>query len=369
MLALEREEHAFARLVRGLVSRTGLMAEKVAAVALAARRRVTLVMTAGVSLFVTLDWSRFAAVGGRAAWPAAWPSARSAWRSARWRARSAPRRCWRSCSRCRSPSSRWCRRARWPTGLYDAIRVVSALFPFRAALDAVDAALNDAGGLGGALAHLAALVVGWSVRRARARASLARSAAIPRATFAAVLGHVPPRIRLDAEHTAIRPLAVDDATEFAAAVVANRAHTRRGSRSTPRRTTRAPGSWRRCGATSRLGARDGLRVRGAGPRRTATRSSGASRWATSCAARGATRRSATGSTAAAGGRGHATAAARADLRVRLRPRRPAPRAAGRDPAQRPLDPRRREGGLPARGPGAASTSTSPAAGRTTTSSR
>jgi hypothetical protein len=48
-------------------------------------------------------------------------------------------------------------------GLYDAIRVVSALFPFRASLDAADAALNDAGGLAGALAHLAALVVGWSV--------------------------------------------------------------------------------------------------------------------------------------------------------------------------------------------------------------
>jgi ribosomal-protein-alanine N-acetyltransferase len=40
-----------------------------------------------------------------------------------------------------------------------------------------------------------------------------------------VLGHVPPRIRLDAEHTAIRPLAVADASEFAAAVVANRSHT------------------------------------------------------------------------------------------------------------------------------------------------
>jgi ribosomal-protein-alanine N-acetyltransferase len=40
-----------------------------------------------------------------------------------------------------------------------------------------------------------------------------------------VLGHVPPRIRLDAELTAIRPLAVDDAVEFAAAVVANRSHT------------------------------------------------------------------------------------------------------------------------------------------------
>jgi ABC-2 type transport system permease protein len=51
------------------------------------------------------------------------------------------------------------------------IRVVSALFPFKASLEAADAALNDAGGLGGALAHLAALVVGWSVV---ARVALAR---------------------------------------------------------------------------------------------------------------------------------------------------------------------------------------------------
>ena len=42
--------------------------------------------------------------------------------------------------------------------LYDVIRAVSALFPFRPALQAVDAALNDAQpGLGPALAHLAVL--------------------------------------------------------------------------------------------------------------------------------------------------------------------------------------------------------------------
>ena len=40
-----------------------------------------------------------------------------------------------------------------------------------------------------------------------------------------MLGHVPPRIRLDGERTAIRPLAVGDAAEFAAAVIANRRHT------------------------------------------------------------------------------------------------------------------------------------------------
>jgi ribosomal-protein-alanine N-acetyltransferase len=40
-----------------------------------------------------------------------------------------------------------------------------------------------------------------------------------------VLGHVAPRIRLDGERTAIRPLGAHDVDEFAAAVAANRAHT------------------------------------------------------------------------------------------------------------------------------------------------
>jgi ABC-2 type transport system permease protein len=57
------------------------------------------------------------------------------------------------------------------SGLYDAIRVISALFPFKAALDAADAAINDSGGLGGPLAHLAALIVGWGVL---ARVAIAR---------------------------------------------------------------------------------------------------------------------------------------------------------------------------------------------------
>jgi ribosomal-protein-alanine N-acetyltransferase len=40
-----------------------------------------------------------------------------------------------------------------------------------------------------------------------------------------VIGHVPARIRLDAERTAIRPLGLRDVDEFAAAVVDNRHHT------------------------------------------------------------------------------------------------------------------------------------------------
>jgi ABC-2 type transport system permease protein len=47
-------------------------------------------------------------------------------------------------------------------GLYDLIRVISALFPFKPALQALDAALNDSGSLGTALLHLAALFVGFA---------------------------------------------------------------------------------------------------------------------------------------------------------------------------------------------------------------
>jgi ABC-type transport system involved in cytochrome c biogenesis permease component len=58
MLALERTEHAYSRLVRGLVTPTELLSEKVLLSAGAAAG-VTLVMAALVSLFVPLDWSRF----------------------------------------------------------------------------------------------------------------------------------------------------------------------------------------------------------------------------------------------------------------------------------------------------------------------
>jgi ABC-2 type transport system permease protein len=47
--------------------------------------------------------------------------------------------------------------------LYDVIRAVSAVFPFKPTLDALDAALNDAGDLGGPLLHLAALTAGFGI--------------------------------------------------------------------------------------------------------------------------------------------------------------------------------------------------------------
>nr|MDQ3320449.1 ABC transporter permease [Actinomycetota bacterium] len=57
-LALEREENAFRRLVRGLVSRTTLLAEKVG-LAAACSSVVALLMLCGLALFVELDWARF----------------------------------------------------------------------------------------------------------------------------------------------------------------------------------------------------------------------------------------------------------------------------------------------------------------------
>jgi ABC-2 type transport system permease protein len=58
MLAIEREEHVYSRLVRGLVSPAGLLSEKVALSA-ACAASVALVMAAGVSAFVHLEWARF----------------------------------------------------------------------------------------------------------------------------------------------------------------------------------------------------------------------------------------------------------------------------------------------------------------------
>ncbi|HEY2435901.1 MAG TPA: ABC transporter permease [Solirubrobacteraceae bacterium] len=71
MLALERSEHAYSRLVRGLVSPEGLLSEKIG-LAAGCAATVALVMAAAVSAFVHLDWGRFElwvvalAVGGLA---------------------------------------------------------------------------------------------------------------------------------------------------------------------------------------------------------------------------------------------------------------------------------------------------------------
>jgi len=58
LLALERSENAYSRLVRGLISPSALLSEKITLAGCAAAA-VTLLMSAFVSLFVHLEWSRF----------------------------------------------------------------------------------------------------------------------------------------------------------------------------------------------------------------------------------------------------------------------------------------------------------------------
>ena len=160
-LALEREENAFSRLVRGLVSRTGLLTEK-AGLAASCSVLVCLVMMAGLGLFVELDWGRFplwlaALTVGALAFAALGLAIGGLTRDVRAASLLAFMLCLPLAFLALVPSG-----AVAPA-LYDVIRAVSAVFPFKPTLDALDAALNDAGDLGGPLLHLAALTVGFGI--------------------------------------------------------------------------------------------------------------------------------------------------------------------------------------------------------------
>jgi ABC-type multidrug transport system permease subunit len=159
MLALEREENAFSRLVRGLVSRTGLLAEK-AGLAAVCSVAVCLLMMAGLGLFVELDWGRFplwlaALALGALAFAALGLAIGALTRDVRAASLLAFMLCLPLAFLALVPSG-----AVAPA-LYDVIRAVSAAFPFKPALDALDAALNDAGDIGGPLLHLAGLTLAF----------------------------------------------------------------------------------------------------------------------------------------------------------------------------------------------------------------
>jgi ABC-2 type transport system permease protein len=172
MLALEREEHAFGRLVRGLVSRSGLLGEKVA-LAAACALAVSLAMLCGIGIFVHLDWGRFglwlvALAGGAIGFAALGVAIGALAREVRAASLLAILLALPMAFLAFVPAGAVA------TGLYDLIRAVSALFPFRPALQAVDAAVNGAEpGLGQTLAHLAILAVAYL---ALARAALTRFA-------------------------------------------------------------------------------------------------------------------------------------------------------------------------------------------------
>jgi ABC-type multidrug transport system permease subunit len=158
--------------VRGLVSRSALLAEK-AGLAAVCSTAVCLLMLVGLGLFVDLDWSRFAL------WVVAMASGALAFAALGLAIGTLTREVRAASLLAFMLALPLAFLALVPSGavapaLYDVIRAVSAVFPFKPTLDALDAALNDSGGLGGALAHLAVLVLGFG---ALSRLALRRFAA------------------------------------------------------------------------------------------------------------------------------------------------------------------------------------------------
>jgi ABC-2 type transport system permease protein len=158
-LALEREENAFRRLVRGLVTQTQLLAEKVGLAALCSVA-VGFLLLAGLSLFVHLPWGRvplwlLALLFGAAAFGALGVAFGALTREVRAASLLAFMASLPIAVLGLVPSGAV------SNALYDVIRVISAVFPFRATLDALDSAVGGSGGIGMPLLHLTLLVLGW----------------------------------------------------------------------------------------------------------------------------------------------------------------------------------------------------------------
>lgn len=161
ILALEREENAFLRLVRGLVSRTGLLVEK-ALVAAAMAAPVGVLMLVGIGLFVGLDFGRLplwivAAGAGALGFAAMGLAIGAVTREVRAASLLAFMLSLPVAVVSLVPSGSV------SGGLYDVLRVVAALFPFKPTLDAMEAALGAEGGMGVPLLHLAALVAAFGL--------------------------------------------------------------------------------------------------------------------------------------------------------------------------------------------------------------
>jgi ABC-type Na+ efflux pump permease subunit len=168
-IALEREDNTLARLIRGppeagggaggsLISREGLVAEKLL-LAGACSLVLAFAMLAGIGAFVTLDWSRIglwllALVAGALAFGALGVAIGALAREVRAASLLAF-----------LLSLPLAFLALVPAGavapaLYDVIRAISVVFPFKAALQALDAAVNGAEpAIGGSLVHLLALTL------------------------------------------------------------------------------------------------------------------------------------------------------------------------------------------------------------------
>ena len=161
-LALEREENAFARLTRGLVSKSALLGEKVL-LGVVVAVVVTLLMLAGLGLFVDLDWGRFALwipaiVAGGAGFAAFGAAIGGAAKEVRAASLLAFMISLPVAFLSLIPSGTVA------PGLFDVISVITALFPFDPALRALTGALDAAGpAIGIAILHLAILAVAYGI--------------------------------------------------------------------------------------------------------------------------------------------------------------------------------------------------------------
>jgi ABC-2 type transport system permease protein len=167
-VALEREEHVLGRLLRAagsatlrargvLVSRNALLAEK-SLLAAACAFVVAFAMLAGIGAFVSLDWSRVPL------WLAALALSALAFGALGVSIGALAREVRAASLLAFLLSLPLAFLALVPSGsvghgLYDAISAVSFVFPFKASLEALDAAVNQSSpGLPISLVHLAALV-------------------------------------------------------------------------------------------------------------------------------------------------------------------------------------------------------------------
>jgi ABC-2 type transport system permease protein len=161
-LALEREENAYPRLTRGLVSTETLLTEKVL-LGIVVGLVVTILMLAGLQIFVPLEWGRLglwlaAIVVAGAALGAAGAALGAAAREVRAVSLLAFMVTLPVAFLSLVPSGTV------GQGLYDVIKVITALFPFKPGLEAMTSALEAGnGGIATPLLHLAALAVAYAV--------------------------------------------------------------------------------------------------------------------------------------------------------------------------------------------------------------
>jgi ABC-type transport system involved in cytochrome c biogenesis permease component len=160
VLALEREEQAYGRLTRGLVSKTGLLAEKIVLAAVCSAV-VALLMLCGIGALTEVDWARFgqwliALAAGALGCSALGVAIGALAREVRAASLLALLLALPLAFLALVPSG-----AVSP-GLFDVIRVVNAAFPFKPTLQALDAAVNGSDpGLLGPVLHLLGLTIGF----------------------------------------------------------------------------------------------------------------------------------------------------------------------------------------------------------------